>query len=66
MVVRVNGVQREIPDGSTINGLFELFHLAKKTVIFELNQKVVDRNIYSMTKLREGDNLEIVHFVGGG
>lgn len=66
MVVRVNGVQREIPDGSTIDRLFEFFGLAKKSVIFELNQKVVDRKGYSATQLKEGDRLEIVHFVGGG
>ena len=66
MVVRVNGIQREIPNGSTIDGLFELFHLSKKSVIFELNQKVVDRKIYLVTQLKEGDRLEIVHFVGGG
>lgn len=66
MVVQVNGVQREIPDGSTIDGLFDLFGLAKKAVVFELNQKVVDRDNYPMTQLKEGDRLEIVRFVGGG
>ncbi len=66
MVVRVNGVQREIPDGSTVERMLELFHLAKKSVVFELNQKVVVRNTYAFTKLQEGDALEIVHFVGGG
>ncbi len=66
MVVRVNGISKEIPDGSTLEGVLELFHLAKKSVVFELNQKVVDRNTYSLTKLNEGDTLEIVHFVGGG
>lgn len=66
MVVRVNGEKREIPDGATIDRLLDLFHLTKKSVVFELNQKVVDRNTYSLISLKEGDTLEIVHFVGGG
>lgn len=66
MVVRVNGVTRDLPDRSTIEQLLDLFKLAKKSVVFELNQKVVERNSYSVTELKEGDALEIVHFVGGG
>ncbi len=66
MVVRVNGTQREIPDGSTIEKLMEYFHLQKKSVVFELNHKVISRETYSLTKLKEDDILQIVHFVGGG
>ena len=66
MVVRVNGVQKEIPDGSTLERLLEVFQLEKKSVVFELNRKIVDRNAYSETQLQAGDSLEIVHFVGGG
>lgn len=66
MVVRVNGIKKELPEGSTLEGLLELFQLAKKSVVFELNRKVIDRNAYLLTKLQEGDTLEIVHFVGGG
>ncbi len=66
MVVRVNGTSRELPDDSTLEGVLDLFGLAKKSVVFELNHQVVNRNTYSLTKLKEGDTLEIVHFVGGG
>jgi len=32
----------------------------------ELNREIVPRNLWSETNLKEGDRLEIVHFVGGG
>ncbi len=66
MVVRVNGEEREVPAGSTIQQLLGVFQLEKKSVVFELNRKVIDRNAYEQTRLQEGDQLEIVHFVGGG
>jgi sulfur carrier protein len=35
-------------------------------VAVEVNREVVPRNRWAETPLRDGDRLEIVHFVGGG
>jgi thiamine biosynthesis protein ThiS len=35
-------------------------------VAVELNREIVPRDRWIATELREGDQLEIVHFVGGG
>ena len=35
-------------------------------IAIELNQQVIRRDKWSQTSLREGDHIEIVHFVGGG
>ena len=35
-------------------------------IAIELNQHVVRRDKWPQTTLREGDRIEIVHFVGGG
>lgn len=66
MLIRLNGIKKEVPEGTTVESLIQLFQLGKKSVVFELNQQVVNRNSYSLTQLKENDTLEIVHFVGGG
>ena len=35
-------------------------------VAVELNREIVPRDRWSETLLKDGDRLEIVHFVGGG
>jgi sulfur carrier protein len=35
-------------------------------VVVELNRDIVSRQAHDSTALKEGDVLEIVHFVGGG
>jgi len=35
-------------------------------VAVELNREIVSRAQWSGTQLKDGDRLEIVHFVGGG
>lgn len=40
--------------------------LKPEQVAIELNQRVVRRALWESTRLQESDNVEIVHFVGGG
>ena len=66
VTIRVNGAKREVPDGTTLEKLVELFQLKKKSIVLELNHQVIDRNTYSTAQIKEDDTVEIVHFVGGG
>ena len=66
MNICVNGGKREVPLGITLQKLIELFKINGKSTVLELNRKVIDRNSYSATQLKEDDTVEIVHFVGGG
>jgi sulfur carrier protein len=40
--------------------------LAERRIAVELNRAVVSRTEYSRRALRSGDEVEIVHFIGGG
>jgi sulfur carrier protein len=62
----VNGAQRDVPDGLTVRALIELLQLHEGPVAVERNLEVVPRAEHPHTVLREGDVVEIVHFVGGG
>ena len=66
MQLTVNGAPQTAPDGVTIHRLLQLLELARGPVAVEVNREVIPRAEHAEHVLREGDVLEIVHFVGGG
>ena len=64
--VQVNGEIRELPEKITLGELVSQLSLAPERVAIELNREVVRRAAWAETEMREGDAVEIVHFVGGG
>lgn len=66
MRLSVNGEARDIETGATIEKLLEDLGLGARRVAVEVNRKVVKRDAWSSTELRESDHVEIVQFVGGG
>jgi thiamine biosynthesis protein ThiS len=64
--VQVNGEIRELPEHSTLDELVRELALAPERLAIELNREVVRRAAWPETEMREGDTVEIVHFVGGG
>ena len=66
MKIRVNGEDKEIADGLSLAGLLDELQIRAGRVVVELNRDIVRREAHVSTLLKEGDSLEIVHFVGGG
>lgn len=66
MRVVVNGDEREVPGGTTLERLIAILALAPERLAVELNRRVVRRAEWWSAELSEGDRVEIVHFVGGG
>jgi len=64
--VRINGEHRRIMDGLTIAALAGELGLDPKKVAVERNLEVVPRSTLGQVLVEDGDELEIVHFVGGG
>ena len=64
--VHLNGEDREVPAGITVRGLLESLALEPRLVVVERNREILSRQRYDEVQLREGDTLELVHFVGGG
>ena len=65
MTVKVNGEVRELPDGTTIRTLVQQFKLSPEKVAIEWNRRLVRAEKYDAA-LKDGDEVEIVTFVGGG
>ena len=64
--IHLNGESREFPDGMTVEALIAVLALEPTRVAIEINRDVVRRNQWPSTTLHDGDQVEIVHFVGGG
>lgn len=66
MRVHVNGEARELPDGVTVADLLSRLAVTAPRVAVEVNARVVVRARHADTRLADGDQVEIVTFVGGG
>jgi sulfur carrier protein len=65
MHIKVNGEARDLPEGETIRALVVRYNLTPEKVAVELNRRLLRTEKYD-TALKEGDEVEIVTFVGGG
>lgn len=66
MRVQVNGEPREVAAGSTVLVLLASLGLEGRPVAVERNTEIVPRAQHAVTVLADGDQLEVVQFVGGG
>ncbi|QOV87772.1 sulfur carrier protein ThiS [Humisphaera borealis] len=65
MKVTVNGDARDLPDGETIRALIARYQLEAGKVAVELNRRLLKSEKYDQA-LKDGDEVELVTFVGGG
>ena len=61
----ING-ESQSHSAETLATLVEQLGMKPDRLAIELNREIVQRGNWLETPLREGDRLEIVHFVGGG
>ena len=66
MHLLVNGEPKDCPELTTLEQFIEHLGMQGDRVAVELNREIVPRARWLETLLRDGDRLEIVHFVGGG
>jgi len=63
--IRLNGEDRSLPT-CTVAALLDHLSLDTRKVAVERNKTIVPRSLYSQTALADRDQIEIVHFIGGG
>lgn len=66
MKVRLNGQDYSLSEGATLKQLIDLLGLNAYRVAVEVNLDVMPRDRWEQVILKEGDKVEVVHFVGGG
>ncbi len=65
MQLQINGEAKEF-EGATLAALMETLGVNTRKVAVELNRAIVPRGLYPDTRLSDGDQIEIVQFIGGG
>lgn len=65
MKVTVNGSSMDVK-ASTLMELLQELDINPQRVVVEVNLEIVKRVRFSEYKIKEGDSIEIVNFVGGG
>jgi len=66
MIVKLNGQSRDVPADTTLSDLLSELRILPERVAVELNFNIIDRDSLQRVRLKEGDSIEIIGFVGGG
>lgn len=66
MHIQLNGERYELPDGQSVADLLQRLELTGRRLAVELNRDIVPRSLHAGTVLVEGDQVEVVHAIGGG
>ncbi len=65
MKIKINGEETTTAEGLSLLDLLAEQGFKPESVVVELNAVVVERDFAAVT-LKDGDSLEVLHFVGGG
>ena len=64
--IRVNGEHKRVPGGISIVEMLKEIGVDPAKVAVERNLEIVPRSTLGQVCVEDGDDYEIVHFVGGG
>jgi thiamine biosynthesis protein ThiS len=64
--ILLNGEPFELSGPMTVTALLGTLEIDPRRVAVEHNLNVIKRGAYDATEVRDGDQIEIVNFVGGG
>jgi thiamine biosynthesis protein ThiS len=66
ITIQLNGDPYVIEGDPRLTSLIEALKMKPGRIAVELNREVVPKADYAKVSLREGDELELINFVGGG
>jgi sulfur carrier protein len=64
--VILNGHAHELPGGISVDDLLGTLGMQPELVAVEINRDLVRKRDFGSRRLVEGDQIEVVEFVGGG
>ena len=66
ITIQLNGEKKRFENALTLSVLLSKLNVPKEKVVIELNAEIVPKDRLDQVTLKDGDEVEIVHFVGGG
>ena len=64
--IKVNGKIKRIFENTRLSDLIKSLKIPLKKVAIELNQEIINKKRIDKIYLKKNDQIEIVHFIGGG
>jgi thiamine biosynthesis protein ThiS len=66
ITIRLNGETRSLDQTMPVANLLVKLKIAAGSVVVEHNAEILHRDRFSVVTVEDGDQLEIIRFVGGG
>ena len=64
--VFINGKKEVLGKGHNLSELLQRLKIERNGIAIEINCMVIPKSQYENTFVKNNDNIEIVHFIGGG
>ena len=64
--IKVNGKYQQFDTNKSLYDLIKKLKISINKIAIEKNKKIVDKKRLKNIILKNNDNIEIVHFIGGG
>ena len=67
-ILKINGAEKTFDEGlpPTLSELLDNLKIDAATVVAEIDGKIIERQNFAQTELKEGSAIELIRFVGGG
>lgn len=66
MKILLNGSPHDCADDATLGRLLADQGYAGRRIAVEINREIIPRSAHETTRLNPGDQIEVVHAMGGG
>ena len=66
MNIIINGEKKEISANTTVSALLSELKIDPRKIALERNLQLIPRTTFDNASLNDGDEIEIINFVGGG
>ena len=66
MQVLVNGETKDFSEGISLEELIQKLGVRKETVVAEVNRQIIQAGQRATCRILDGDQVELIQFVGGG
>jgi sulfur carrier protein len=64
--IQLNGKPHDLPESASVKNLLDSLQLTGRRIAVEVNEDIVPRSCHDQHKLCGGDQVEVVHAIGGG
>jgi thiamine biosynthesis protein ThiS len=66
MKITLNGEEIVLDRQINVSDLLEKYSLDRRKIAVERNMEIVPQSSFEEIEISDGDNIEIIHFIGGG